>query len=347
MNWQNRNYFDGRLAVNRLTAFWALTETGLGGFLHAFRLPFTGLFVGGLAILWMALIARFTVKPAKTILTSGALVLVLKGVLSPQSPPTAYFAVGIQILLGALFFLGKRWLGPKTLVLTVLTVLLSAIQKVIILTLLFGNTLWQSIDVLGAQITAQMSGLLPKISASSWLIGLFFGFYALGGLLIGMLNSALVEHDFTYRRPPQTLTDTTSSNKKSKIRISPIVWFALAALLIVAAQGYFLNSWALAFSSLARALLITALWFAVLLPILRLSARRRSSDWQERYRDTLSSIRQFIPILRALLAEARKVAKAAPNRKLRTFFTVWLEYALSYDIEHHSADGTDHQRQND
>lgn len=342
MSKQNRNNFNGRITVERLTAFWALTETGLGGFLHAFRLPLTGLFVGGLAILWIALIARFAEKPARTILTSGVIVLVLKGILSPQSPPGAYFAISVQILLGAVIFWNKKWLGPKTLILTVLTVMLSAIQKVIILTLLFGATLWESIDVLGAQIVAQMSGIIPGATASHWLIGAFFSFYAFGGTVIGYINRRVVEHDFQYRIPPDDLEEVSEAKKKKRKKISPIFWMALAAILIVAAQGYILNAWSMAFKSLARALLITAVWFVIVLPVLRLAARRRSSAWKERYKETMAGIRQFIPILRSLGIEARKETKKVSKKKLSTFLIVWLELALSYDIEHHHIDRTDH-----
>ncbi|NJO01983.1 MAG: hypothetical protein HC880_10065 [Bacteroidia bacterium] len=40
-----------RLAIERLTALWALNEAGLGGLMHAVRTPFTGVVVGGLAIM--------------------------------------------------------------------------------------------------------------------------------------------------------------------------------------------------------------------------------------------------------------------------------------------------------
>ncbi len=48
-----------QLAVQRLTALWAFSESGLGGILHALQMPFTGLLVGGMAILLISLIAFF------------------------------------------------------------------------------------------------------------------------------------------------------------------------------------------------------------------------------------------------------------------------------------------------
>ncbi len=45
--------------IHKLTALWALNESGLGGFLHVFNTPFTGLIVGGISILLISLIAYY------------------------------------------------------------------------------------------------------------------------------------------------------------------------------------------------------------------------------------------------------------------------------------------------
>ena len=47
----------------RLTALWALIEAGLGGLLHAFHLPFTGIILGGFAVLIISLLAQHFEKP--------------------------------------------------------------------------------------------------------------------------------------------------------------------------------------------------------------------------------------------------------------------------------------------
>jgi hypothetical protein len=45
--------------IDKLTALWALNESGLGGFLHVFNSPFSGLIVGGVSILLISLIAYY------------------------------------------------------------------------------------------------------------------------------------------------------------------------------------------------------------------------------------------------------------------------------------------------
>ena len=50
------------LMIDLFIAMWALTEAALGGVLHAFQIPFTGLFVNSGAVLFMVLIASATEK---------------------------------------------------------------------------------------------------------------------------------------------------------------------------------------------------------------------------------------------------------------------------------------------
>ena len=49
-------------AIQRLTALWAFTESGLGGIMHALQIPFTGLLVGGMAVIMISLIADTVVN---------------------------------------------------------------------------------------------------------------------------------------------------------------------------------------------------------------------------------------------------------------------------------------------
>lgn len=337
---QNSNNFNRAQVTERLTAMWVLTETGLGGFLHAFKLPLTGLLVGGLAVLWMGLIARFSPHPRKQIVTSGIVVLILKGLLAPQSPPGAYFALSIQIFFGIILFRNDRHLGMKTAVLTLFTVMLSAIQKVIILTVLFGVQLWESIDVLGRQIGGQLGWSSNQLPASSLLVGGFLLFYAIGGLIIGLFNKSIVEYSFSMRSMPEDLRIQTYQKKKS--RVPYWVWIISAVLLVILLQGWAMGSWGLALESLLRAGLITFAWFLVVLPVLRLTARWKSKAWRDKYQQSIEQIRSFLPTVSALFRSAYRETMASEKRTLRTFLIAWLEYVFSYDFEYSDSYGSDH-----
>ena len=113
-----------------------MTECGLGGMLHAFKSPFTGLTVGSIAMVLITLICYYSESPWKTMTKSLIIVLIIKMLVSPHSMISAYFAVSFQAILGS--FLYKTF-GVNYLTATLLAVVglvESALQKVISLTCL-------------------------------------------------------------------------------------------------------------------------------------------------------------------------------------------------------------------
>src|SRR5690606_29531378 len=93
---------DRTLAIQRLTALWALNECGLGGLLHALNSPMTGLLVGSIAMVCIALICSLADDKWRTVMSSLLIVLIIKALVSPHSSPTAYVAVAFQGVTGAL-----------------------------------------------------------------------------------------------------------------------------------------------------------------------------------------------------------------------------------------------------
>ncbi|MFN9519473.1 MAG: hypothetical protein ACK574_07030, partial [Bacteroidota bacterium] len=67
----NRHY------INRLTALWAFSESGLGGMMHALKIPFTGFFLGGFAIVILTLIAHHSRNRFSDIMQSTLLVILV------------------------------------------------------------------------------------------------------------------------------------------------------------------------------------------------------------------------------------------------------------------------------
>ena len=91
-------------AIYRITTLWAFSECGLGGLMHAFKFPFTGIFVGGLSVLFITLIALNSRNLKQDIFKALTIVLLIKLAVSPHSPIAAYFAVSLQAVLGFLIF---------------------------------------------------------------------------------------------------------------------------------------------------------------------------------------------------------------------------------------------------
>ena len=132
-----------RNLVDRIITAWALSEAALGGILHALRLPFTGLFVGGMAVVFIILLARFDSR-RYGILRATLLVMIVKLLVSPHAPINAYLAIAFQGLTGTLLFRFIKNIRVASLLLGILCLLQSSLQKLLIITLVFGMNFWKA-----------------------------------------------------------------------------------------------------------------------------------------------------------------------------------------------------------
>jgi hypothetical protein len=168
--------------VFRLTALWALAESGLGGWMHALKLPFTGFFVGGFAIIIISLIARF--GSPKDVVKATIIVLLIKAAVSPHSPPPAYLAVAFQGFLGALLYRVLPF-SIASVFLGIIAMVESALQMLIIATIIYGKSLWQAIDSFFKGLVREFH-LPADLSFSFWIIIAYTAIYATWGLILGI-----------------------------------------------------------------------------------------------------------------------------------------------------------------
>ena len=159
--------------------------------MHALHLPFTGIFVGGFAVLIVSLLASLPEDPGakqtsvfSRISKATIIVLLVKAAVSPHSPPPAYIAVAFQGFAGALLF---QFFPFKlaAILLGVIAMVESALQRIVIATIIYGKSLWAAIDSAFNAIVKEFH-LPADISFSLWIIVIYAGVYALWGLLLGL-----------------------------------------------------------------------------------------------------------------------------------------------------------------
>src|SRR4030095_12568096 len=110
-------------------ALWVLCEAMLGGIIHGFKIPISGLVVGSCAVICICLIAYYV--PVKgSIIKATIIVAIFKMMLSPQAPLPAYIAVFFQGLMGELLFWKKRYYRLCCLLLGVIALLESGLQRI-------------------------------------------------------------------------------------------------------------------------------------------------------------------------------------------------------------------------
>jgi hypothetical protein len=170
--------------IFQLTALWAFVEVTLGGVLHALRIPFTGVVIGGTAVAIISIIGQNSQRPWRDIISATGLVLMVKAGASPHAPLPAYIAVAFQGLLGALVFQWFRFCRISVVLFALLAMLESGLQKLLLLTLLYGKSLWVAFDVFIESVLKSLH-LQSDTTGSHWIVGIYIGIYAFWGLYLG------------------------------------------------------------------------------------------------------------------------------------------------------------------
>lgn len=302
-------------AVLRLTALWAVVESGLGGVLHAFKLPLTGLVIGGTAVVLITLIAHFAEKP-REILRATIIVLIIKALVSPHSPIGAYVAVSFQGVLGWLVYSIARPSYASSIPYAVIAVIESAIQKLLMLMLLFGKPLWTAVDDWGTWVLERYfpSHVDEGLSLSWTLVAGYLGVYVIGGLLVGLLAARVPKRIDAHLKDlsvePLTISEASTSEneidapgKKRKRKRSKILWW-LGVALALGASVYFGNTATNAIASallyFVRTLAIVAVWYFLVAPWLAKLFRKWLLGRSSRYANELDEVMEILPQLKQI-----------------------------------------------
>lgn len=183
------NNIDYKQRNKRIIALWAFSESVLGGFLHLFKIPVTGMVVGGLAVIFLSLIANHS-NDKKEILKATLIVLIIKFVISPYTPMMAFLSVTVQGLFCYLYssIFKKKSIGVVLFSISSLTFF--SLQKLLMLQVLFGNSLWESINTYSDYIAKQFS--IVSINTSFLIITFYISLHILGGVIFSFLAINLI-----------------------------------------------------------------------------------------------------------------------------------------------------------
>jgi len=317
-------------AIFRLTALWALCESGLGGWMHALHLPFTGFFVGACAIVIISLIAHYSNGNFMQILRATLLVILVKAAVSPHSPPPAYLAVAFQGLMGAVLFSTLPF-RIACLLLGMLAMVESALQKVLVATIIFGRSLWQALDIFFAGVVKDLH-LSPDIRFSLWIILIYAGLYAIWGLIVGWwmmkLPERIEKHVTTVKQAISFPEKTTKLPRKKKAFLPKIVITILVMIAVVLVFSLNPETTSRAGYVMLRTLSVLAFLIWVINPLFRwLIQRWLTGNRRERQ---IQSILSYLPTLRLYIRPAYELA--AKERffvsRFRSFLIILLVLTL-------------------
>lgn len=329
-------HYKNTLAIQRLTALWALSESGLGGLCHAFKIPFAGLLLGGIAVIIISLLCHFSESKWKTISSALVLVLIVKGMVSPHTQITGYIAVTFQALCGV-FFYNYFPFRIATFFFCVIAIMESAFQKLILLTLLYGSTFWEAINETGAWIVNRM-GFISSVSSSQVLVGLYTGIYFVGSVFIGYIILYIVgfikqEDNVNSINVVVGKTDEMSTPKKRKRKpvILLLLFFILFGLVM---YGSYTSNIQRGVYIFIRTLLILFLWFVVVGPILLKLVNKYLLKKKAGLSKDIEHIFDLFPYLRSIIVIAWKEAKEFSYlKRWKEFLTRTIVYSLYFKTE--------------
>ncbi len=323
---KNLNVSQKTIAVQRLTALWAFTESGLGGVMHALQIPFTGLLVGGMAVIMITMLAEISEHNYKQILKSALIVLIVKAMVSPHTPFPAYIAVSFQALLGySLFSLMKVNL-ISILLLSTIAMLESAIQKLLILTLFFGQSIWNAADGMIALLAKQLG--FRAVNGSYWIIAVYLSLYIAGGFIIGWLALRAINGFYSNEAGANAVTvsnieinnlelkKTARKNKYKKL------WVLIGSMLGLSTILFFFaannkQGWLAVAKTISWTISAIFVWYLIIGPAFSKIIQKFLQKKQSKYGEEVLQILSFIPVLRQLTSMAWQ------KSKLKSGFARW------------------------
>lgn len=297
----------------RLTALWALSESGLGGLMHAFKIPFTGFFLGGFAIVIITLIAHHSPSKWKSIMQATLLVVLIKAAASPHSPPMAYIAVGFQGLAGALVYSIIPVFRLAAPLFGIIALFESAVQKFLVMTLIFGRSVWEALDAFFQGIVKDLA-IDPDFSFSFWLIACYVTGYSLWGLLLGWWASSLpvqlqqnaepILSRYQQLQPSETQPGLKKRNKRNRKLIATFfVMIFIASTFLLQGSG---NK---ALYAIARTLGALLVLFYIINPLVKWGMKKWLAKEQSKNQNRISTLMDTLPELKNYVEPAMRMAR--------------------------------------
>lgn len=328
---------DNNEIVMRLTALWAFTEAGLGGVLHLFKSPFSGLMLCGLSIIFLSMIAKYSNYSSRVIIRSLILVVFIKMLVSPHSGVTAYFAVAFQGLLAAFIFGTFKDSTIGLYLFGIIAMVESAMQRLIVLTVLFGMQFWEAVNEFGNFVYQLFFDHSPEGSWFSWsVVAAYLIIYALGGAFAAWLyrriskNILAIEKSYLQSatvRDEGDLLVLTGKTKKKKRKWSNYILL----LLLLGFTIYFSSTIADlsgVFYILLRTILIIVVWIYIVNPILLLALKKFLKKRFVEERERAKHIQALFPWIRQVLSEAWSRASISSGFARFEKFLTWTFFLI-------------------
>ena len=327
--------------IQRLRAFWSFSEAGFGGVLHITRLPFKGIFIAGAATLFISLIANFS-KLKGEILKSALLVIVIKFLVSPHTPITAAVAVFAQGLVGELFFFSKKLKKILVPAFAMFIQLITAVQKIIIVTVLFGENFWITLDDFSNSLLNKFISV-ERIEFSILVAGAYVIIHVLAGLFLGFFILKLLKrieengnniNSQLNGKVAEVLSFENTSQRKHWFQ-KPSGVMILLFFVALLTFSFFVPEWSDSklteiLLMMVRALIIVLLWLFLVSPLLRKIFSKLISKQKARHLVEIDRILRLFPQMKEIVSYSWRNSKGFSGiKRLENFLLSLIQHTIS------------------
>jgi hypothetical protein len=264
-----------RFKLESIVILWSVTEGFLGGVLHIFKIPFTGIIVGSFALIYITLII-YNSDTRKDLINSTIVVIICKMILSPQTPVFAYIAVFLQGFLGYALYGLRHNLKSMCILLGISIQLINGFIKIFTLTLLFGFNLWVIFNEFIKYVISQFSLTKTDVNYSLILVLIYILIHLAIGLTSGILASKFIHNLKFYVKKDKykiiirnVRQQDMITTKRKRIYINIIMVFVTGILLFsyITPDMTYIDKNSILIMSL-RGILLMLLWFKIISPII-------------------------------------------------------------------------------
>lgn len=292
--------------------------------------------MNGTSVIFISLIGYYSEKRGE-ILRAMFIVMLIKAGVAPYTPPAAYFAVSLQGLIGEVIFRSKKLFQLSAVIFGALTLALSSIQKFLMLTIVYGDNLWESINSFGLYVSSKFQIIRPVDNLSLWIMGIYSGIHILTGIILGIVASGLpskisaaLEDMGTVSVHPvnMSISDKVKIKKKRKFWLKkPTAILILLLAMNIVILSYFFPEFSKSTGTKAvimilRSIVIMTLWFFLISPYVRKLYKKMFRKKRSIYGREVDSIINSLPVLKAVVNDNWRKQKGERFFKRITQFTV-------------------------
>lgn len=319
--------------IPKLTALWAVSESGLGGIMHASKLPFSGILLGGFSVIIITFLASNSKYKWKAILQATLLVVMIKAMISPHSPLMAYTALVFQGVLGALIYQLMGVNSFSAVLFGGIALLESAFQKIFTLTLIFGMHIWDAFTAFFESLTNEFQyDFIDKIP---YVFIFAYGFlYLIAGIIIGRLAFILPNKIKIYalKLKDLNLNIKQENTKKKKGRFTKILYF-LGILFFILSVFIFVGDTKKIPATLLRTFAALAFFLYILNPIFKFLLRRWVKSKKGKKQNAINNIFKEMPQIRENLSISRQLTENVKNpiKRAKYLLLNWIALSLYFE----------------